>query len=257
MLQSERHEKILQLLEENRLMTIRALASRLDISEVTIRRDIRDLDETGRLRRVRGGAEALSAQWDHSLAFFGQPPFAGRQNFHLKEKKKIAKRAVELCDEGETVIIDGGTTTFCMAEYLQDTRLQILTNSFAIARALMHTGNQIVLTGGMLYPEAELILDPFDAEMFSDYVPKKLFLGVAGMDESGVSNLNALILKAEKRMIARAEQLIILADSSKLGTRGSLSLCRINQVHTLITDSGITDKFAGILQKEGVNLIVV
>lgn len=238
-------------------MTIRELSEQIGISEVTIRRDIRDLDEEGRLRRVRGGAEALSAQWDHSLAFFGQPPFAGRQSIHLKAKKRIARKAVEICKEGETVIIDGGTTTFCMAEYLQDARLQILTNSFAIARALMSSGNQIVLAGGMLYPEAELILDPFDDDLFADYVPRRVFMGAAGVDASGVSNLNALILKAEKKMIQRAEELVILADSSKLGARGSLALCRLEAVHTLITDTGISDGFAKTVEAEGVRLLVV
>jgi DeoR family ulaG and ulaABCDEF operon transcriptional repressor len=256
MIPAKRHDQIIELLERNRFMSIHDLAREIDSSEVTLRRDIKELSDQGLIRRVRGGAEALSAQWDTSLSMFGVPPFSGRKSFMIEQKQQIARSAAEMCMRDETIIIDGGTTTFCMAEYFIDSHMQILTNSFAIARSLMHSANQIIMPGGMLYPQAELLLDPFDSDFFANYSPSKLFMSVNGIDEGGITNTNTLVLQMEKRMIKQAGEIIILADSSKFGRRGSLFLCDFDSVDTIITDKGIPESYIKFLEEKNVKLVI-
>jgi DeoR family ulaG and ulaABCDEF operon transcriptional repressor len=237
-------------------MTVPDLASELSISAVTVRRDLAGLAKEGKLRRVRGGAESCSKQWEQSLSVFGVPPFSGRIDINLQKKRQIAKKAVELCGDDECIIIDGGTTTYAMSGFLTDHHLQILTNSFAVAKTLMATSNQIVLGGGLLYPQAEMILDPFENDHFKNYSATKLFMGASGVDSSGITNSNALILQSEKNMIRQSEQVIILVDSSKFKQKGSLFLTDLPGIDILITDSGIPKEAKKYLKAAEVEVVI-
>jgi DeoR family ulaG and ulaABCDEF operon transcriptional repressor len=169
-----------------------------------------------------------------------------------------ALRAAALCTDGETVLIDGGSTTFQMAEFLRSARLQIITNSFAIAQSLAgHSGNTIILSGGILYPDSQLVLDPFQDEAFRNYYAAKVFMGVYGIDELGATNTDHLLIKTERAMIEHARELVVLADSSKWGRRGSLLLCGLEKIHTLITDGGVTEEQRELASSRGVRLLVV
>lgn len=256
MLQRERQEAILSHLEKNRFMTIPDLVEALDISAVTVRRDLAQLAEEGKLRRVRGGAESCSTQWEQSLTVFGVPPFSGRIDINLDKKRRIAQKAAELCDDDESVIIDGGTTTYAMAEFLAEHHLQILTNSFAIAKALMPTSNQIILAGGLLYPQAEMILDPFENDHFKNYAVSKVFMGASGVNPFGATNSNALILKSEKNMLRQAEKVILLVDSSKFKEQGTLVLCELSEIDILITDNEIPEDALEYLKAAEIEVII-
>ena len=120
-----------------------------DASEATIRRDIAQLHVQKKLRRVRGGAEAIAPP---SYVGINARPFAVQEGMHAAEKRAIAKAAVELCQDGEAIIINGGTTTFQMVHPLTTRRLQVFTNSFPIAEHLLkHTKNTVLLPAGAIY----------------------------------------------------------------------------------------------------------
>src|SRR5690606_36345063 len=156
----ERHRIILNAVQERPVATVQDLLELTGASEATIRRDIAALALQGRLRKVRGGAEALHPPQFGTLA---ARSFRVSETVNVAQKRAIAREAVKLCQDGETIIINGGTTTFQMVHYLSGRRLQVLTNSFAIAEHLLrHSKCTVVLPAGAVYREQSLILSPFE-----------------------------------------------------------------------------------------------
>jgi DeoR family ulaG and ulaABCDEF operon transcriptional repressor len=250
----ERERLILRLLRQDRFATVSELAGLAEASEATVRRDLDRLERTGQLVRVRGGAE-LAAGAEEGTA---QLPFESRIGLMGETKRRIAHLAASLCSEQDTVIIDGGSTTYHMAEFLLPMKLQILTNSFALAQALVgRSTNTVILSGGVVHADSQLVLDPFQEDPFRYYVAAKVFMGVYGIDEMGATNTEVQLIHAERAMIERAKELIILADSSKFGRRGSLFLCGFERIHTVISDAGVSEDQRRLLESRGVKLLIV
>jgi DeoR family ulaG and ulaABCDEF operon transcriptional repressor len=207
-----------------------------------------------KLRRVRGGAEAITPPQFVGLA--GRP-FSVNQAIHIKEKEAIARAAVELCDDGDPIIINGGTTTFQMVHPLASRRLSVFTNSFSIAEHLLkHSKNTIMLSGGTIYREQNIILSPFDNDVTRNFYAKKMFMGVQGLGPLGLMEADPLIIQAEQKLLGQADELVVLADSSKFENRSSLVLCPLSRITTVITDERVSDKTASMLEAVDVNLIV-
>ena len=223
-------------------------------SEATVRRDIATLHMQKKLRRVRGGAEAITPPQFVGLA--GRP-FSVNQAIHIKEKEAIARAAVELCDDGDPIIINGGTTTFQMVHPLASRRLSVFTNSFPIAEHLLkHSKNTIMLSGGTIYREQNIILSPFDNDVTGNFYAEKMFMGVQGLGPLGLMEADPLIIQAEQKLLGQADELVVLADSSKFENRSSLVLCPLSRITTVITDERVSDKTASMLEAVDVNLIV-
>jgi DeoR family ulaG and ulaABCDEF operon transcriptional repressor len=255
MFEQARLQTLLSLLNHHGFMSIHAIIGHLKVSEATARRDLDKLEQEGLLKRVRGGAmrsEESAAPLSH------EQPFEYRQTLASDKKREIARAAVELCEDSETIIIDGGSTTWHMAEFLLNRRLKVATNSFAIAQKLVGTShNTVILPSGVVDTESRLILNPFENDVFADYAAKRVFMGVNGIDENGVTNSNPQLIRMERAMIARGEKLIIMADSSKFLQRGDLVLCPFSRIDTIITDSGICDADRERISAFGTKLIVV
>jgi DeoR family transcriptional regulator, ulaG and ulaABCDEF operon transcriptional repressor len=250
----ERHRIILSAVQEKPVITIQDVAELTDASEATIRRDIASLHVQGKLRRVRGGAEAVHPA---QLA-----PLAGR-HFHVSEsenahkKRAIAREAVALCQEGDAVIINGGTTTFQMVHFLAARRLQVMTNSFAIAEHLVkNSKSSVTIPGGAIYREQSIILSPFDNDVTRNFYGKRMFMGAQGVGPFGVMESDALIIQGEQKLINQADELVLLVDSTKFARRSSLILCPLSRVSTIITDDGISDADRKMTEEAGVQLIV-
>ncbi len=255
MLSAERHALLLRVLSQSRFASVGELAGIARSSEATIRRDLGRLEESGRVRRVRGGAELAAGEETGEQP--GELPFEYRKGIQLENKRLIARAAAALCTDGETVMIDGGSTTYQMTEFLRDLRLQVITNSFAIAHDLARGSRcTVILSGGVVHPDSQLVLDPFGEDMFANYAASRLFMGVYGIDETGATNTEALLIKTERAMIERARTLVVLADSSKFDRRGSLLLCGFEKINALITDDGIDARHKEMLASRGVQVIV-
>ena len=146
--EKERHRIILSAVQDRPVVTVVDLCSLTGVSEATIRRDISTLHMQQKLRRVRGGAEAMSPPQFVGLA--GRP-FAVNETLRISEKQAITRAAVDMCKDGDSIIINGGTTTFQMVHPLASRRLQVFTNSFPIAEHLLnHSKNTVTLSGGCL-----------------------------------------------------------------------------------------------------------
>ncbi|MGB5865272.1 MAG: DeoR/GlpR family DNA-binding transcription regulator [Sulfitobacter sp.] len=253
--EKDRHRVVLSAVQDRSLVTVVDLCALTGASEATVRRDINTLDAQKRLRRVRGGAEALAA-----TPFVGLSgrPFSVNETLNSAAKQAIAAAAVELCEDGEPVIINGGTTTFQMVHPLASRRMQVFTNSFPIAEHLLkNSRNTVLLSGGIIYREQNIILSPFDNDVTRNFYAKRMFMGAGGIGPLGLMEQDPLLIQAEQKLIGQAEELIVLADSSKFSNRSSLILCPLERIDTLITDEGIDDRIAAMLEAAEITLIVV
>lgn len=250
----ERHRLILNAVQERPVATIGELVELTGTSEATIRRDISALHLLGKLRRVRGGAEAL-----HPPQFVGIAgrPFKVSETVNIEKKRAIARAAVALCGDGDSIIMNAGTTTFQMVHFLSHHRLQVLTNSFPIAEHLLkHSRNTVMVPGGAIYREQAVILSPFENDVTKNFFAHRMFMGAQGVGGLGVMERDPLMVQGERKLIDQAEKLVILVDSSKFAQRSSLILCGLDRVDTVITDDGVEDGVAAMLQGAGVKLIV-
>jgi DeoR family ulaG and ulaABCDEF operon transcriptional repressor len=252
--ETERHRIILSAVQDRPVVTVVDLCSLTGASEATIRRDIASLHMQKKLRRVRGGAEAITPPQFVGLA--GRP-FAVNETLHGHEKRAIARAAVDLCEDGDPIIINGGTTTFQMVHPLASRRCQVFTNSFPIAEHLLkHSKNTIMLSGGAIYREQNIILSPFDNDVTSNFYARRMFMGAQGIGPLGLMEADPLLIQAEQKLIGQADELVVLVDSSKFEQRSSLVLCPLSRIDTVITDDGISDKAASMLDAAEITLIV-
>ena len=254
MLETERHRIILSAVQDRPVVTVADLCALTGVSEATVRRDIAQLHVAKKLRRVRGGAEAIAPP---QFVGINARPFAVNQTIRMAEKRAIAQAAVDLCQDGDAIIITGGTTTFQMVHPLSARRMQVFTNSFPIAEHLLkHSKNTVLLPAGAIYREQNIILSPFDQDGSSHFYARRMFIGCRGLGPLGLMEGDPLLIQAEQKLIGQADELIVLADSSKFDQRSSLLLCPLARIHTVITDEGIDDRAARMLEAAEIRLIV-
>lgn len=252
--ESERHRIILSVIQEKPVVTVAEMVALTDSSEATIRRDIATLHVQHKLRRVRGGAESINPPQFVGLA--GRT-FSVNETINVAKKRAIALAAVELCNDGDAIIINGGTTTFQMVHPLAAKRMQVFTNSFPIAEHLLkQSKNTVTVSGGTIYREQNIILSPFDNDVTRNFYAQKMFMGAHGISPLGLLEADPLLIQAEQKLINQADELIVLADSSKFKKRSSLILCGLDRVSTVITDDGIEEHSVKMLELAGVNLII-
>ncbi|WP_040439296.1 DeoR/GlpR family DNA-binding transcription regulator [Roseibium aggregatum] len=252
--EKERHRIILSAVQDRPVVTVQELVALTDSSEATIRRDIAQLHVQKKLRRVRGGAESI-----HPPQFVGLAgrPFSVNETINIAQKRAIAQKAVELCEDGDAIIINGGTTTFQMVHPLATKRCQVFTNSFPIAEHLLkNSKNTIMLSGGVIYREQNIILSPFENDVTRNFYAKRMFMGAQGLGPLGLMEADPLLIQAEQKLIGQADELVVLVDSSKFRARSSLILCPLERISTVITDDGIPDSAASMLEQADIHLIV-
>lgn len=251
----ERHRIILAEADERPIVTLGYLVELLGVSEATIRRDIAHLHKQGKIKRVRGGAEALHPPSRTSLV--GRP-YSVNQTINTRAKREIARAAVNLCKDGDSIIINGGTTTYFMAEHLRTRKMQVLTNSFVIAEHLLkHSKNVVTLPGGTVYQEQNIILSPFPNDVSSQFYASYLFIGAQGVSPQGVLEADPQIVQAEMKLINQADKRVLLVDSSKFLQRTNLILCPLSRIDYVITDDGIDAKSEKMIREAGCELIIV
>lgn len=250
----ERHRIILSAVQEKPVITIQDLVELTEASVATLRRDIASLHNQGRIKRVRGGAEAIHPPQFGTLT--GRP-FKVSESENLDLKRVIAREAVALCEEGDSIIINGGSTTFQMVHFLALRRLQVLTNSFAIAEHLLRQSKStVIVPGGAIYRDQSLILSPFDNDVIRSFYARRMFMGCQGIGPLGVMESDALIIQSEQKLMGQADELVLMVDSTKFTRRTSLILCPLERVSTLITDEGISDEARRMVENAGIKLII-
>src|ERR1700722_19359187 len=248
------------MLKERVLVRIADVCRATGASEASVRRDFARLAELGAATRVHGGLEAIPGTPKElsdtpSLAI---RPFEVSKTLNVAAKRAIARAAVALCADGEAIIINGGTTTFEMGEFLRERWLKVLTNSYPLAESLIHNSKcRVALPGGEVYREQKLIVSPFEDDAIQHYSATRMFMSAISIGPLGVIEGDPLVARAEAKLLKRADKLIVLADSSKFVSRGSLVVCPLSRIHTLITDAAAPAGSLEMLREAGVQVIVV
>jgi len=226
-------------------------------SESTIRRDFIELERDRQLIRVRGGVQLVKELG----AIAGHVPatlFDRRNAVNREKKRRIAQKACTFLRDGETVFIDGGTTTSYMVEFLAAFSLKIVTNSFAIARHLVeHSNCTVILPEGTIDPDTQLVLNNLTADPFANYSGSLAIMGTEGITETSLTNDEKLVMQAERAMIEHARELMVLADDSKFGKIGHLTLCPVEKVSRIITTRDADEHLVRILRDKGIEIVQV
>ena len=254
---AERERLILEALKPSGFVTYRDLESRLDASPATIRRDLTRLEGEGRIARVHGGAKLPDEDRPEALHSLIGTPFDQAITLNLSAKQAIGRAAAALCEPGEGIMIDGGTTTLQMCPHLAGLDLQVLTNSLHIVNALLpQTGTRILLPSGSVFREQNIILAPSGEDSMPRFHAPKLFMGAAAVGPQGVMQADVVLVAAERRLMDRAEQVILLVDSSKFQSSSGAIVCGLDEVDMIITDDGIGDDMRRAVSAAGVRLVI-
>lgn len=247
MLVDQRRESIRKTIETQGFVSLQELVDQLGASESTVRRDLEHLDRIGQIRRTRGGAAYVG----ESLTAFDD-----RRGRAVGEKQEIGRAAAELVQPGETVLLDGGTTTLEVARHLPGKSLQVVTNSLPIVNLLVGASDiELLFLGGYLYPKTGVALGSLTVAAVQRIHARRLLMSTGGITEAGLFNSNSLLVEAEQQMMDAADEVIVVADSGKLGHSELAQICPLSRVDKLVTDSGVTREWRDILQGNNVEVI--
>ena len=249
MLVEERRQHVLDLITRQGFATLSDMARSLSVSESTLRRDLVFWQARGQLKKIHGGAMFTG---DAPL-----PPLEERSSRQIDEKRAIALAVVERIRDGDTVLIDGGTTTIEVARLLVGRPLQVVTNSLPIAQLV--SGSQqtdLVMLGGYVYPKTGVALGPMLIRQLEDVHVQQMVLSVSGITAKGLFNSNMLLVEAERRMMRCADEVIVVADHTKFGRLALAHLCELGAIDTLVTDSAATAEHRQLVDDAGVRVIV-
>lgn len=249
LLVAERRHRIVELLHAHGRVMVEALAARFYTSAVTIRTDLAALEASGSLERTHGGAVMRQDTDDQ--------PLTVKRTLHHAEKVRIAQFAAALIENGETVILDSGTTTAEIARQirkLEERSINVITNALNIAVLLSDVPFvRLIMPGGILRPESNSLSGHMAEAALADLQADRLFLGADGVDpERGVMTPHLPEAQLNAKMIEISRHVIVVADSSKLMRRNISLIARIEQMHMLITDSAASPDVVAELERRGV-----
>lgn len=250
----ERERTILSILGKRGFVSIRELDRQLRASPATLRRDLDRLEIAGRIVRVHGGAKMPGAAKSSPQI----PPVSEHLERNAAAEAAIGKAAARLCSPGESIIIDAGSATLQMCPHLEGLHLEVVTNSLDIVAALLpQSTTRISMPAGALYRKQNILLSPFDDDGTSHYFASKVFVGAASVSPLGLMQTDLILLQAERRMLARASQVILLVDSAKFRSQVGEAVCPLSASMTVITDDAISDGHAKFVEGSGAKLITV
>jgi DeoR/GlpR family transcriptional regulator of sugar metabolism len=255
MLIAERQSLLQELIASRGMVDLETLAAELRVSPSTIRRDVEQLEKRGLVTRTHGGViwNGETAPSDDTRP----DAFDQRLIYQVEPKRRIARAAQRLITPGETILLDGGTTTLYLAEELAGQSLQLVTNSLPIANLFRNDEHvELVVVGGLLYPRYGVLLGPTAEHLLESIHPKTLFFSVAGIHDGALYNQNLLLVQAERRMMEQAQQVVLLADQSKFGQQALSRLCGLEEIDIVVTDAPLSEEHEHRVRDAGCELII-
>ncbi len=250
MIAEERRARLLELIRIKGFASLPELAETLGVSESTVRRDVDALEESGAARRTHGG-----------VLYAGPAPkvphFEARQSMNWEKKRAIARRAAQLIEDGDTILFDGGSTTYELARELAGRPLQVVTNSLPVANLFMAgDGVDLVFVGGYVHGRTGVTLGPYANQMLAQLNVRRAVLSVAGVTAQGYYNSNLLLVETERAMMRAADQVIVVADSTKFGRSSLALLCALGEVDCVVVDEQLDPTWQTRLREQGVELVL-
>ncbi len=246
MLAETRRRLLLDLIARQGFATLDELVKALGVSESTVRRDLESLDAAGSVKRTHGGA-----------VFSGEvrsmPALEDRILSATAEKRAIGRATAALLEDGDSVLLDGGTTTHEVARALVGRPMQVVTNSLPIAQLLASSKEtDLILIGGYVYPKTGVALGPLSIATMQGIRVRKAILGAGGIVAEGIYNSNLLLVETERQMMSCGQEVVIVADHTKFGRLALARLCGLDAIQHLVVDPGLPDAFRPTLESAGV-----
>ncbi|PZN50278.1 MAG: ArsR family transcriptional regulator [Proteobacteria bacterium] len=244
-----RQRQIIELLRDRPFASVRELQERLGVSAATIRRDIDKIDEAGGARKVYGGISALDTK---AQATAYARPYDENRDLAVEAKRQIAALAATMVADGDTVIVNGGSTCFHLGVRLADRNIRLFTNSMPLAAYIGDHGKcSLTIAGGELHREPRVIYSLVQPPTF---YASKYFVGAQGISAEGLLESHPLMVRSIQELSRNVDQIVVLADSRKFSIHARNVALPLSRVGTLITDDGISDQHAKILENAGITL---
>lgn len=245
-----RRGELRRIVQTRGFASLAELAETLAVSESTVRRDVDVLERLGEAKRTHGG-----------VFWTGSPDkmrvFDSRGDDSAVHKRQIAMAAAAQVLDGETILLDGGSTTYEIARQLVDRRLQVVTNSLPVATLMSGCDSiELILIGGCIDKRTGVTIGPMADALLATLRVDKAFLSVAGIDHEGFYNSNLMLVETERTMSRIASTTCIAADSSKFGKASLSRLCGLGEVQWVITDKALRDDWRNTVTSSGVELIL-
>ena len=250
---AQRHKIILGELEKEGFVRVRDMSERLGVSEVTVRKDLKELEERKLLIRSHGSASQVSS-------LISDRHIDEKEKVRVDEKLRIAEAAGRLLQKDDRIIIASGTTLLAFARKIDITEsLTVITPSVRISLLLSYKPNiDIIQLGGTMRKSSASVTGPYAESLLEEMMCSKLFIGADGIDlDFGLTTGNIAEAHLNQHMINASQEVIVLADSSKFGRRGFGKICNINQVHHIITDREAPGNIIQMMREKGIEVTLV
>jgi DeoR family transcriptional regulator, fructose operon transcriptional repressor len=254
----ERRSCILDDVTNNRMVKVTDLSQRFGVSEVVIRRDLERMEKFGLLKRIYGGAVALP----HDISLLNNSVTG--LNSHEDEKERIGRAAAALIQDGDRIILDSGTTVLQVAQHIAGHLLTwgdltVITGWLPIPQVLgSWPGMHLIFLGGLYLSQHKVVAGPQTLANLEGLHVDKLFLGANGVTcSTGITTSNVLEAEVERKMVEVANEVIVVADSSKIGVKGLISIVPVNAIHKLFTDTGAPPDFVAEMRAKGIQVYLV
>lgn len=253
MLAAERKQEILRYVLDKNSATIKDLSDYFGVHDATIRRDLSELEKNQSIKRTHGGVILIEEEV-HS-----EPHFEKRKDSFSEEKKRIGMKAASFIHEGDTIILDSGTTTAHIAEALKNRKnITVITNDIHIASLLRHSPLKVIVTGGILYPNNNILNGDITNQSLENLNVKKAFIGTPALHhERGLTHFDDRLIAAKMKMIQAAKKLFVVADHHKMNKVSLHTFAKTTEVDYLITDSKIHQTQEQKLKDNFLNVVVV
>lgn len=249
-LAARRRQRLVALVEARGSARLEELSAALGVSQATVRRDLNVVSAVGSLQRVHGGAVALDQRLD-------EPQFDVKAVAAAPEKDRIAAAAARLLEPEDVVYLDSGSTVLALARLLHGwDRLTVVTNSLPVATELVGRGPRLIILGGELRATSRAIVGPLTHHLLDDLHFDRAVMGTFALSlEDGLTTTDPAEAYTKRLVLTRARQVILLADSSKLGTRSFVGAGRLSEMDVLVTDGGIDTATARAVTRRGIRLV--
>lgn len=250
---AERHKYILEHLKQDGYVKVQDLSEILEVSEVTIRKDLKYLESKKMLYRNHGSASSLSS-------IISDKHIDVKEKLQMDEKKRIAKAACDLLSDNDKIIIASGTTLLAFANELDfNNNITVITSSVKVSLTLCYNPNiEIVQLGGIMRKNSVSVVGHYTENILESLSCNKLFLGVDGIDlDYGLTTSDMNEARVNQRMIDAAQKVILLTDSSKFGKRGFCKICDVNRINHIITDSAAPTQIVEMLRERDIEVTLV
>ncbi|MBA4602339.1 DeoR/GlpR family DNA-binding transcription regulator [Thermoactinomyces mirandus] len=243
-LRDERHKRILQMIEEKLFLKVSEAAEMLGVTEMTIRRDFKYLENQGLITRIHGGAKKKTKDQYIELSH------TEKKALNIKEKKYVAEKAAKLIENNDTIFIGPGTTTEFIYDYIDVSSLNVITNSISIFNRFQENKNfNVILIGGRLRERTKTFVGYFTSKWIRDIKVQKAFIGTNGIDGDQITTADEEEGAIQRIVLKNSNYRYIITDSTKFGVCAFQKICNVNEVTAIITDNKIPVEYKNFYEE--------